>query len=59
MSLKIKVINRKTGKELLMDQKLVERANHLFKIPAQSKPKEVKVPKEFIDKSVDESEVKE
>lgn len=59
MSLKIKVINRKTGKELLMDQKLAERANHLFKIPAQLKPEKVKVPKEFIDKSVDESEVKE
>ena len=42
-----------------MDKKLAEGANHLFKIPAQAKPEKIKVPQEFINKSVDESEVKE
>lgn len=55
MSLKIRVKNRKTGLEFLMDKNLAEKSNHLVKIlPEQPKPEKIKVPKEFIYKSESE-----
>jgi AMP nucleosidase len=55
MSLKIKVINRKTGKELEMLEKDAQKLNRLIKIPIQEKisiPKEYKKAKEVLPENL-------
>lgn len=49
MSLKIKVINRKTGKELEMEQSAAQKLNRLVKIPTPTES--IKVPNEYKKKS--------
>ena len=46
MSLKIKVINRKTGRELEMDQSEAQRLRKLVMIPKQP-TKKIKIPREY------------